>query len=74
MPAKTAVPKARRISEPAPAIWTANGPKYYADPEINGGRQIWPGFDILADGRLVIAPIKIQETSLWAVDLTYNSK
>ena len=62
------------IGAPAPAVWTAGGPKYYADADINGGRTIWPVFDVLPDGRKIISPIHIQETSLWAVDLTYTSK
>ena len=62
------------IPEPAPMVWTAHGPKYYADPEIHGGRRIWPDFDVLPDGRTVTAPINVQETSLWAVDLTYDSQ
>ena len=71
-------PEERRVRDsvrgPVPAIWTSHGPKYYADADINGGRTIWPIFDILPDGRRVISPIQIQETSLWAVDLTYTSK
>jgi hypothetical protein len=62
------------IGGPTPAIWTARGPKYFGDADINGGRTIWPGFDVLPDGRFVIAPLQIEETSLWAVDLTYSSK
>src|SRR5205814_1567983 len=62
------------ISTPAPAVWTKRGLKYFADAEINGGRQIWPSFDVLPDGRFVTAPIQVRETSLWAVDLTYEEQ
>jgi Tol biopolymer transport system component len=62
------------ISKPAPAVWTARGPKYWADADVNHGQQIWPSFDVLPDGRFVISPIQVQETSLWAVDLTYEKK
>ena len=34
--------------------------------------MIWPEFDVLPDGRFVIAPINIRETGLWAIDLTYK--
>jgi len=37
-----------------------------------GDRLAWPGFDVLKDGRLLLAPIEIRETSLWAIDLTYR--
>jgi len=62
------------IAEPVPAILTRNGPKYFRDPEVNGGKPIWPGFDLLPDGRFVTAPIDIRESSLWAVDLTFSPK
>jgi hypothetical protein len=50
------------------------GPKTYEDPEIHGGKQVWPRFDILPDGRVVTAPIEVREASLWAVNLTYVKK
>ena len=62
------------IPEPAPALLTKTGPKYYRDPEVNGGKPLWPKFDALPDGRYVVAPIDIRETSLWAVDLTFAAK
>lgn len=62
------------IPEPTPAVLTRSGPKYYRDPEVNGGKTIWPRFDIFPDGRFVIAPIEIRETSLWAADLTFTAK
>ncbi|HLQ76069.1 MAG TPA: hypothetical protein VK210_01875, partial [Terriglobia bacterium] len=62
------------IAEPAPAVLTKNGAKFFRDPEVNGGKSIWPKFDVLADGRYVVAPIEVRETSLWAVDLTFSAK
>jgi len=62
------------IPEPAPAVLTKGGPKFSADSEVNGGKLIWPKFDVLPDGRYVIAPIQIRETALWAVDLTFADK
>jgi Tol biopolymer transport system component len=76
MDANGANPKSVRngISELAPGVLTKMGPKYYRDPEVNNGKPIWPDFDVLPDGRFVIAPIDIRETALWAVDLTFTSK
>jgi len=62
------------IPEPAPAILTRSGPKFGGDVEVNGGNVIWPKFDVLPDGRYVVAPIDIRETALWAVDLTFADK
>lgn len=62
------------IPEPTPAAWVHGTPKTYLDPEINGGKEIWPAFDVLPDGRLVTARIQVRETALWAVNLTYVAK
>jgi Tol biopolymer transport system component len=62
------------LPEPVPAVWVKGGPKTYEDPEIHGGKQVWPRFDILPDGRVVTAPIEVREASLWAVNLTYVKK
>jgi hypothetical protein len=62
------------INEPAPGVLTKMGPKYFRDPEVSNGKLTWPQFDVLPDGRFVIAPIDIRETALWAVDLTFTSK
>jgi hypothetical protein len=62
------------ILEPEPAVLTKTGPKYHADIEVNGGKQIWPKFDVLPDGRYLVAPIETRETALWAVDLTFADK
>jgi Tol biopolymer transport system component len=62
------------VPEPVPAVLTKSGPKFHADAEVNGGKQIWPGFDVLPDGRYVVAPIETRETALWAVDLTFTDK
>jgi len=62
------------VPEPAPAFLAKNVPKLSTDPDVNGGKVIWPTFDVLPDGRYVIAPIDIRETALWAVDLTFADK
>ena len=41
---------------------------------IPGEHIAWPGFDVLADGRFITAPIDIRETALWAIDLTYKEQ
>ena len=60
------------VPGPVPGVWTKDGPRYHADPEVSGGRQIWPLFDVVSDGRTVIAPIEIRGTELWSVELTYR--
>lgn len=62
------------IPEPVPEVLTKSGPKFRADAEVNGGKLIWPRFDVLPDGRYVVAPIDTRETALWAVDLTFADK
>ncbi len=63
----------RRLSdsaaEPIPALWSNGMPATYLDSQM---QPIWPRFDILPDGRWIVAPVEIRETSLWAVDLTYK--
>jgi len=69
------------LPEPTRAVWSGNGPAFSFNGEIRTpakklfsfpDRPMWPGFDILRDGRLVVAPIDIRETGLWAIDLTYK--
>jgi Tol biopolymer transport system component len=62
------------VAEPVPAGWVNGSPRTYLDAEINGGKQIWPQFDVLPDGRVITAQIQIRETALWAVNLTYVEK
>jgi len=62
------------IPEPVPAVLIKGGPKLHTDAEVNRGKQIWPKFDVLPDGRYVVAPIETRETALWAVDLTFADK
>jgi Tol biopolymer transport system component len=62
------------INEPIPGNWVKGAPKTSLDPEINGGKRIWPEYDVLPDGRLLTAPINIHETALWTVNLTYVEK
>ena len=59
------------VDGPTPSAWVNGGPKTSLDPEINGGKMIWPQFDVLPDGKLLTAPIDIRETALWTVNLTY---
>jgi Tol biopolymer transport system component len=65
---------ARNVFEPVAGVWSHNkqGPRIFAKPPSD--RRAWPGFDMLPDGRFVLAPIDIRETGLWAIDLTYKEK
>lgn len=65
---------ARNLFEPVAGVWSRSpkGPAFFVKPP--GDRLVWPGFDLLQDGRFVIAPIDIRETALWAIDLTYKEK
>jgi hypothetical protein len=69
------------IPEPTTAVWSRKGPAFFLDGEIRtasesvfkpSGHRTWPRFDVLPDGRFIVAPIDIRETGLWAVDLTYK--
>jgi Tol biopolymer transport system component len=62
------------LVDPSPVAWVNGLPKTYLDPEINGGKTIWPEFDVLPDGRILTAPIEVSETAVWSVDLTYVKK
>jgi Tol biopolymer transport system component len=62
------------LSEPTPSAWIKGSPKTFLDPEVNGGKTIWPAFDVLPDGRVLTAPIEIRESALWSVNLTYVEK
>jgi Tol biopolymer transport system component len=59
------------VPGPIPGGWVKGIPRSYLDTEINGGKRIWPEFDVLPDGRTVTAPVEIHETALWSVELTY---
>jgi Tol biopolymer transport system component len=65
---------ARDVFEPVAAVWSRikQGPRFFAKAPAE--RPVWPGFDMLPDGRFVLAPIDIRETGLWAIDLTYKEK
>ena len=58
--------------EPIAGAWSRSkqGPAFFVKPPVD--HLVWPGFDILHDGRFVVAPIDIRETGLWAIDLTYK--
>jgi Tol biopolymer transport system component len=64
------------VLEPLAGVWRKNGKKgegpVLAKPPVD--YPVWPGFDMLPDGRFVVAPINIRETALWAIDLTYKEK
>jgi Tol biopolymer transport system component len=64
----------RDIFEPVAGVWSRKNatPQFFAKPPVD--YPVWPGFDMLPDGRFVLAPIDIRETGLWAVDLTYKEK
>ena len=59
------------LPEPTPSAWIKGLPRTFRDPEVNGGKTIWPGFDVRPDGKVLTAPIEIRESALWAVNLTY---
>jgi Tol biopolymer transport system component len=65
---------ARDLFEPVAGVWSATGkgPAFFTKPPVD--YPVWPGFDMLRDGRFVLAPIDIRETGLWAIDLTYKEK
>lgn len=69
------------MQEPAVGGWSSKGPVFFWGGAIRTpaetlftmtGRPIWPRFGVLRDGKFIVAPIEIRETSLWAVDLTYK--
>ena len=62
------------VESPVAGTWLGGAPRTYRDPEINGGKTIWPEFDVLADGRVLTAPIEVRDTALWALELTYVEK
>ena len=62
-------------------MWSRKGPAFFLDGQIRTAtetlfmmkeRPMWPEFDVLPDGRFILAPIDIRETGLWAIDLTYK--
>jgi Tol biopolymer transport system component len=63
---------ARDIHEPTAAVWTRSreGPGFLVKPPGDG--LAWPAFDVLPDGRFVLAPIDIQDAALWAIDVVYK--
>jgi hypothetical protein len=69
---------ARRVRDNVTALlpggWLRGGAKTRLDTEVNGGKAIWPEFDVLADGRTLTAPIEIHDTAVWTVNLTYVEK
>jgi Tol biopolymer transport system component len=68
---------------PSIAVWSKSSQLQLAGGEIRtadgkiafkSDRPLWPRFDVLPDGRLLVAPIDIRETSLWAVDLQFKAQ
>jgi Tol biopolymer transport system component len=63
----------RDVFEPAAGVWTRQKDAHLlVKPPVD--YPVWPGFDIMPDGRFVLAPIDVRETALWAVDLTFKEK
>ena len=71
------------LTDPLAGVWSWKGPAFFINHDIRTADEklftlsdhlMWPGFDVLRDGRFVIAPIEIRETGLWAIDLTYKEK
>ncbi len=69
------------LTNPLAGVWSRKGPAYFMNNEIRTADEklftlsehlMWPEFDVLRDGRFLIAPIDIRETGLWAIDLTYK--
>jgi Tol biopolymer transport system component len=69
------------LAQPTIGVWSKKGPAFFRNGEIRTAseklfgltdRLIWPAFDVLHDGRFVVAPIDVRETGLWAIDLTYK--
>jgi Tol biopolymer transport system component len=69
------------LAQPTSGVWSKKGPAFFANGKIRtAGEELfgltdhlmWPVFDVLQDGRFVIAPIDVRETGLWAIDLTYK--
>lgn len=67
-------------STPSIGVWTRQGAAFLVNDEIQNEtgktlfkspKPLWPQFDVLPDGRWVVAPIDIRETGLWSVDLVY---
>jgi hypothetical protein len=69
------------VDTPIAGAWSPKGPAFLVDGEIRtatetlfaiADRALFPQFDVLRDGRFVVAPIDIRETGLWSIDLTYK--
>ena len=69
------------LTNPVAGVWSRKGPAFLINNEIRTADEklfalsehlMWPEFDVLPDGRFLIAPIDIRETGLWAIDLTYK--
>ena len=69
------------LTNPVSGVWSRKGPAFFINNEIRTADEklfalsehlMWPEFDVLRDGRFLIAPIDIRETGLWAIDLTYK--
>jgi Tol biopolymer transport system component len=69
------------VETPIAGAWSPKGPAFMVDGEIRTAtetlfaitdRTLFPQFDVLRDGRFVVAPIDIRETGLWSIDLTYK--
>jgi hypothetical protein len=63
---------ARDLFQPVAAVWSksGHGSAFFVKPPTD--HLVWPGFDVLRDGRFVWSTIHIRDTGLWAIDLTYR--
>lgn len=66
---------------PSLGEWHQSMPIQMAGNELRGSggavlfksdRPLWPHFDVMPDGRFLIAPIDIRDTGLWAIDLQFK--
>jgi Tol biopolymer transport system component len=71
------------FNRPAIGSWLKSTPLEIVGNEIHrpdgtavfkSDRLLWPGFDVMPDGRFLIAPIDVYSTGLWAIDLQFNTQ
>jgi Tol biopolymer transport system component len=69
------------LPDPVIGAWSRTNPAFIVDDEIRTpadtsfsipGRKLWPGFDVLPDGRWIVSSIDVRDSSFWAVDLKYK--
>jgi Tol biopolymer transport system component len=69
------------LPDPTIGAWFGMYPAFIVNDEIRTSdashfsitnRRLWPGFDMLPDGRWIVASIDVRDSSFWAVDLKYK--